>query len=107
MTLVTSFLLGTVSACLRTNKTLALTGIGCTLAAALLGGSRVAGFGDADGAWMGVDFFVLNLVLYSAVFVPLSGSSRCAPSRRSSGGNGRSTSPTSSSTRCSSRSLPS
>ena len=71
VTLVTSFLLGTVSAWLRTNKTLALTGIGFTLAAALLGGSRVAGSGDAAGAWLGVDFFVLNLVLYSAVFVPL------------------------------------
>jgi sterol desaturase/sphingolipid hydroxylase (fatty acid hydroxylase superfamily) len=71
VTLVTSFLLGTVSAWLRTNKTLALTGIGFTLAAALLGGSRAAGSGDAAGAWLGVDFFVLNLVLYSAVFVPL------------------------------------
>ncbi len=24
-----------------------------------------------DGSWLGVDFFVLNLVLYSAVFIPL------------------------------------
>ena len=71
VTLVTSFLLGTASAWLRTNKTLALTGIGFTLAAALLGGSRVAGSGDAASAWLGVDFFVLNLVLYSVVFVPL------------------------------------
>ena len=72
MTLVTSFLLGTVSAWLRTNKALALTGIGFTLAAALLGGSRAAAAsGDAAGSWLGVDFFVLNLVLYSAVFVPL------------------------------------
>jgi hypothetical protein len=41
LTLVAAFLLGTVSAFLRANKTLALTGIGFTLAAALIGGSQV------------------------------------------------------------------
>ena len=72
LVLVASFLLGSISACLRTNKTLALTGIGFTLAAALFGGSQVAiGEGDASATGIGVDFFVLNLVLYSAVFVPL------------------------------------
>lgn len=72
VTLVAAFLLGSVSACLRTNKTLALTGIGATLAAALVGGSQVPIGNDVGGAsWLGVDFFVLNLVLYSAVFVPL------------------------------------
>jgi sterol desaturase/sphingolipid hydroxylase (fatty acid hydroxylase superfamily) len=70
--LVASFLLGTMSAFLRANKTLALIGIGCTLVAALLGGSRVPVDGDvAHGTWLGLDFFVLNLLLYSAVFVPL------------------------------------
>jgi lathosterol oxidase len=73
VTLVTAFLLGSVSACLRANKALALTGIGCTLLASLLGGSQV---GPARGAhtassWLAVDFFVLNLLLYSAVFIPL------------------------------------
>ena len=38
LALVASFLLGSISACLRTNKTLALVGIGFTLAAALFGG---------------------------------------------------------------------
>src|SRR5215216_7478130 len=42
ITLVASFLLGTISACLRTNKALGLIGIGFTLGAALLGGSQVA-----------------------------------------------------------------
>ena len=71
--LVTSFLAGSVSAVLRANKTMAFIGIGATLTAALLGGSRVpAGAGPGDGAsWLAVDFFVLNLLLYSAVFVPL------------------------------------
>ena len=70
--LVASFLLGSVSAFLRTNKTLSLIGIGFTLAAALLGGSKVPVRGEVGGAsWIGLDFFVLNLLLYSAVFVPL------------------------------------
>ena len=57
---------------LRANKTLALIGIGFTLAAALLGGSRVPVGGDGrTGSWLGLDFFVLNLLLYSAVFIPL------------------------------------
>lgn len=72
VTLVASFLLGSVGAFLRTNKALALTGIGFTLAAVLLGGSRVPVEGDVgSGSWFGVDFFVLNLLLYSAVFIPL------------------------------------
>jgi lathosterol oxidase len=71
VSLVASFLLGTLSAWLRTNKTLALVGITCTLAASLLGGSQVAvAHDDGRPAWLGVDFFVLNLLLYSGVFVP-------------------------------------
>jgi sterol desaturase/sphingolipid hydroxylase (fatty acid hydroxylase superfamily) len=69
---VAAFLLGSVSAFLRANKALALTGIGFTLAAGLLGGSRVPVEGEVGpGSWLGLDFFVLNLLFYSAVFVPL------------------------------------
>ena len=72
VTLVAAFLLGTVSAFLRANKVLALTGIGFTLAAALIGGSQVPiGPDAAQVSWLAVDFFVLNLLLYSAVFIPL------------------------------------
>lgn len=72
LTLIAAFLLGSVSAFLRTNKALALIGIGCTLAAGLLGGSQVPVEGSLSGrSWLGVDFFVLNLLLYSAVFIPL------------------------------------
>jgi sterol desaturase/sphingolipid hydroxylase (fatty acid hydroxylase superfamily) len=72
VTLVASLLLGTVSASLRENKMLALVGIGLTLVAALLGGSQVSpAVGGAERSWLGLDFFVLNLILYSAVFVPL------------------------------------
>jgi sterol desaturase/sphingolipid hydroxylase (fatty acid hydroxylase superfamily) len=72
LALVTSFLLGSVSAVLRANKALAFIGIGFTLAAALLGGSGVPVEGDVGNAsWLGLDFFVLNLLLYSAIFIPL------------------------------------
>jgi sterol desaturase/sphingolipid hydroxylase (fatty acid hydroxylase superfamily) len=71
ITLVASFLLGSVSAFLRTNKALALTGTGFTLAAALIGGSQVRIGEVGSASWLGVDFFVLNLLLYSAVFIPL------------------------------------
>jgi sterol desaturase/sphingolipid hydroxylase (fatty acid hydroxylase superfamily) len=70
--LVASFLLGSASVFLRANKTLALIGIGFTLAAALLGGSQVPVGGEIiGGSWLGLDFFILNLLLYSAVFIPL------------------------------------
>jgi sterol desaturase/sphingolipid hydroxylase (fatty acid hydroxylase superfamily) len=71
LTLVAAFLLGSLSAVLRANKTLALTAIAFTLTAALLGGSQVTAGAGANAGWLGVDFFVLNLVLYSAVFIPL------------------------------------
>jgi len=70
--LVASFLLGAASAFLRANKTLAVVGIGFTLAAAAIGGTPASVQGAAAGrSWLGLDFFVLNLLLYSAVFVPL------------------------------------
>ena len=72
LALVASFVLGSASAILRANKTLAFVGIGFTLAAALLGGSHAPVGGDAGTrSWFGLDFFVLNLLLYSAIFVPL------------------------------------
>jgi lathosterol oxidase len=70
--LVSSFVLGTVSAWLRRNKVLSLTGIAFTLVAAMLGGSQAAvGHDDGRSAWLGADFVVLNLILYSAALVPM------------------------------------
>jgi hypothetical protein len=41
--------------------------------AALLGGSQAPLMVDDRGtrSWLGLDFFVLNLLLHSAVFIPL------------------------------------
>jgi sterol desaturase/sphingolipid hydroxylase (fatty acid hydroxylase superfamily) len=70
--LVTAFLLGTASLWLRHNKALGLAGIGFVLVAALLGGSRVPVDRDVPaGGMFGLDWFLLNLILYSVVYVPL------------------------------------
>jgi sterol desaturase/sphingolipid hydroxylase (fatty acid hydroxylase superfamily) len=70
--LVASFLLGVVSVCLRRNKALGVIGMTLTLIAALLGGSRVPVTGElTDGPFLGLDWFLLNLIIYSALYVPL------------------------------------
>lgn len=70
--LVASFLLGIVSLWLRKNKALGTVGISTTLVAALLGGSHVpVGDTASSGPFLGLDWFLLNLILYSAIYVPL------------------------------------
>ena len=70
--LVAGFLLGTISVCLRYNKALGLAGIIQTLLAALLGGATVPIDGElANGPFLGLDWFLLNLMGYSAVYIPL------------------------------------
>jgi len=73
--LVGAFGLGVVSVYLRQNKALGTAGITATLVAAVLGGSQVpvgeAGTATPDGPYMGLDWFLLNMIVYSAVFIPL------------------------------------
>lgn len=72
--LIAAFLLGSVSVCLRYNKALGLAGITLTLMATLLGGSQVpvaASAGTAPPFGLSLDWFLLNLILYSIVYVPL------------------------------------
>ncbi len=75
LVLVGAFTLGVVSIYLRQNKALGTAGIMATLMAAVLGGSQVpvaAGVvPDAHAPYMGLDWFLLNMIVYSAVFVPL------------------------------------
>jgi lathosterol oxidase len=72
LVLVGSFVNGVISVCLRRRKVLGMTGIGLTLVAALLGGSRVPVDGELqNGPFLGLDWFLLNLIAYSAVFIPL------------------------------------
>jgi sterol desaturase/sphingolipid hydroxylase (fatty acid hydroxylase superfamily) len=70
--LVSAFLLGTLSVCLRHGSILGMSGMGLVLLAALLGGSRVPLDGErTHGPFLGLDWFLLNLIAYSAIFIPL------------------------------------
>ena len=73
LVLVAAFLLGSVSLVLRRNKFFGGITVGISLAAALLGGSQVPVRGDVtpEGPFLGLDWFLLNLIFWSAIFVPL------------------------------------
>lgn len=72
LVLVAAFVFGAISVTLRQNKALGVSGIGFALAAALLGGLQVPVDGElAQGPFLGLDWFLLSLMLYSATFVPL------------------------------------
>jgi len=70
--LVASFGLGTLSVILRRSKALGITALGLTTAATLLGGSN-ARIGTLGGttAYVGLDWFLLNVLLLALIFVPL------------------------------------
>jgi lathosterol oxidase len=70
--LVTAFLIGLLSVMLRQNKTLGFIGMGLVLVAALLGGSRVALNKDLrSDHYLGLDYALLLLIVYSFVMIPL------------------------------------
>ena len=72
LVLVAAFVLGAISLSLRRNKALGTVGVAATLIAALLGGSRVELEGELDGGpFLGLDWFLLNLFVYSLLFIPL------------------------------------
>ena len=72
LVLVGAFVLGAISLSLRRNKMLGTIGVLCTLIAALLGGSRVPVEGELQqGPFLGLDWFLLNLIVYSAIFIPI------------------------------------
>jgi sterol desaturase/sphingolipid hydroxylase (fatty acid hydroxylase superfamily) len=67
-----SFLLSATSLLLRQRKVLGLTGLALSLAATLGGGSAVPVQSDfAQPFTIGLDWFALNLLLLTVVFVPL------------------------------------
>ena len=72
LVLVGGFVLGIVSLSLRRNKALGTVGVSATLIAALLGGSTVPADNELSaGPFLGVDWFLLNLIVYSLIFIPL------------------------------------
>ena len=70
--LVAGFVLGTLSALLRREKTLAITALALATAATLLGGSTTE-VGDVSGApgYLGLDWFLLNVLVLALLFIPL------------------------------------
>lgn len=71
LALLLGYLLSAVSVILRPNKRLGLAGLGFCLLALLAGGADVA-VGEGEAAFrVGLDWFVLNLVLLALIFVPL------------------------------------
>jgi lathosterol oxidase len=75
VTIALASALGVVSLCLRKKKTLGLVAlIASALGAALLAFVREGAPADgvaADAPWLALDAFALNLLLYTAAFVPL------------------------------------
>jgi lathosterol oxidase len=63
---------GVISAMLRRNKALALTGLLCALASTLLGGASVPINGAvATGPAIGLDWFLLDMLLMTLIFSPI------------------------------------
>lgn len=72
LVLVVAFVLGAVSLALRRNKALGTVGVVSTLVAALLGGSGVPVQEElTSGPFLGLDWFLLNLIVYSLIFIPI------------------------------------
>lgn len=72
MVIGAGFLFGLLAALLRERKTLAVTGIMLSLTALLLGGADVPiDGGMGGGIYLGLDWFLLNLLLLAVIFVPL------------------------------------
>jgi len=72
VTLGVAFVLGVASALLKRRKALGLTGAGLAILATLMGGSEVAvATPVARSNHVGLDWFLLDLFLLSAIFVPI------------------------------------
>jgi sterol desaturase/sphingolipid hydroxylase (fatty acid hydroxylase superfamily) len=72
LVLVAAFVLGAVSLTLRRNKALGTVGVVSTLIAAVLGGSRISVERElSQGPFLGLDWLLINLLLYSLIFIPI------------------------------------
>jgi len=70
--LIAGFVTGCISITLRHSKTLGFVGMSIVLAATLLGGSQASKRLETESdIYFGLDFFVLNLILLGAIFIPL------------------------------------
>lgn len=70
--LLIAFCMSALSLALRPGKALGTAGVGATLLATLLGGSRATAFvPDPTPIFFGLDWFVLNVLFTGLLFVPL------------------------------------
>ena len=70
--LIGSFLLGLLSAVLRNQKTLGFTTVSIVMIATLMGGANANPIIQGEGRiYLGVDFFLLNLIFLSLIFIPI------------------------------------
>ena len=70
--LIAAFMLALISAMLRGNKVLGFTAMALVLGASLMGGSKASTRLDVDtDVYLGLDFFLLNLIFLGAIFVPM------------------------------------
>jgi sterol desaturase/sphingolipid hydroxylase (fatty acid hydroxylase superfamily) len=78
-----AFLASCLSLLLRRRKALGLTGLGLTLLAVVAGGAGVEIRGDLDGGvHFGLDWFLLNLLVFAIVFVPVERAFPLKPAQR-------------------------
>ena len=67
-----AFVLGTICVVLGRHAVLGGSAIACVLAAILLGGWNVEPMGElTSGIYLGLDWFLLNLIVFSAVWIPI------------------------------------
>jgi sterol desaturase/sphingolipid hydroxylase (fatty acid hydroxylase superfamily) len=70
--LIGAFALSILSLVLRENKVLGFTAVSITLLATILGGSRVHSNGElTSGFYLGLDWFVLNVIFTGFLFIPI------------------------------------
>ena len=70
--LVLAFCLGITSATLRKQKTLGFGTVSLVIVASLLGGSQARAITDGAGKiYLGLDFFLLNLIFLGVIFIPI------------------------------------
>ncbi len=72
LVLIAAFCLGIVSTALRKNRILGFTALALVLAASLMGGHHATARSSVESpVFLGLDFFLLNLILLGAVFIPI------------------------------------
>ena len=72
LVLICAFVLGTISAMLRSSKLLGFSTVSIVLLASLMGGSQATAKTVRGGdIYLGVDFFLLNLIFLGVLFIPI------------------------------------